>query len=1098
MNLLKNGGFEGEAWHRTHTGVEIGEVSAPKHWIAFWKDGEPNERSGDVDCRRPECKVISKQPPFLDPPRIHGGNQAFQCFTFFGVHDAGIYQRVEGLTPGARVRATAWTHAWSSDGDDAHQSDLDGGAQWNFEQFVGVDPNGGTDPWSDSVVWSEPRNVYDEYEQLPPVEAEVGDAGAVTVFLRSTVQYPFKHCDAHWDDAVLKIVGDTPDEPGPAECKAGKIGPHVIRNTPTVQPWIEARPAVLKLAGDWEIAADVPPQTLVIGRKVMDEIPGMFSDPPEQVAAWLVEQQREVYEAHPYIGYWEGPNEKDVGTPEQMRWLSEMEAERVRLLDEMGLQAVIFNFSTGQPALSLWEHAVPALDAIDEHGGLIGLHEYTSPIMQALTNDLQPDGGDALLNAGWLTLRYRLVHEHLAQMGFEHLQMVITECGLDTIGESLLIDPDASNGPWREHAAYWANVYGRADAARFYGEQLLWYESELRKDDYVIGATVFTEGAYADFAEFDVAGTEVVDMLTSIEDDEQEVPDERGKPRHQYARVYHVIPGDTPTSEATAIFRSIWDENPSTIGPSYDDAGIGDLDDRIAILHGVSEEMRDEFLAFYAEHYPGVDVFFEDMPKDPEEPEGLQMVDIRDELPTNQDSPWYPWPQRDLDEITTVFVHHSAGVQTSDVGYVHNIALYHTGATGKNRPGICYTYVIGDDGTVWYVSSIENAVFSQGSAEHPGDENRWGLGVCLLGSFIDGREPSVAQIAALEQLIAHVEDQVGHALRVWGHKDVIDTQCPGDSWPFRPGWGKEVEPSTPPGASTTLIGFNDEDIDDLGTGAGWMMRQGLRGLIVRPVYVGTSPGELDFSAEAAAGLRVIVNLRYSWSTDAGGQGTLPAPDSPIWYEFINAAQSTILRSRGVWAWTISNEANNPREHPHGGELFPGDVRDAYMDIRHGLDDVQDLRMAPGALDPFNAERGDPRDWLRQVWYRIPAEFAAFHGYIRGADPNLVGSELRFADHPLTWQYLNYPGCVLTMRDALPGAYQDLDVYVTEFNHLWKTSEGDWGWVHGDAAIDVIHAAYWAAREHEFAGLAIYRWAGDAWAVHDNEAVKAAVQVVESL
>ena len=219
-NLLKNGGFEDGAWHKTHTGEEVPEVSAPKHWIAFWKDGEPNARSGDVNCRRPECKVIQKKPPFLDPPRIHNGNQAFQLFTFFGVHDAGIYQRVEGLTPGTRVRATAWTHAWSSNKDDPHNSQTEGGGKWNFEQFIGIDPSGGTDPWADSVVWSEPRNVYDEYEKLPPAEAPVGDAGAVTVFIRSTVQYPFKHCDVHWDDVVLTAVGE-PEEPEEPEVPPG-------------------------------------------------------------------------------------------------------------------------------------------------------------------------------------------------------------------------------------------------------------------------------------------------------------------------------------------------------------------------------------------------------------------------------------------------------------------------------------------------------------------------------------------------------------------------------------------------------------------------------------------------------------------------------------------------------------------------------------------------------------------------------------------------------------------------------------------------------------------------------------------------------------
>jgi hypothetical protein len=155
-----------------------------------------------------------------------------------------------------------------------------------------------------------------------------------------------------------------------------------------------------------------------------------------------------------------------------------------------------------------------------------------------------------------------------------------------------------------------------------------------------------------------------------------------------------------------------------------------------------------------------------------------------------------------------------------------------------------------------------------------------------------------------------------------------------------------------------------------------------------------------------------------------------------------------------------------------------------------------FRMAPGALDPYHATQGDPRDWLAKIYARIHgAEFTAFHGYVRGPDPALVGSEARFTDAPLEWQYLNYPGCVTEMRDALPVAYQDHPLYVTEFNHIWKTSEqvGDEGWVQDDRAAAVIAAAFEAAKRGGIDGLAVYRWAGDKWHVYDNAAVKAAVK-----
>jgi hypothetical protein len=214
VNLLQNGDFEGGAWQETFTGEVYNEISAPEHWTAFWKEGGPIEhdpRNTD-GYRRPECKVIHKVRPYLEPPRIHEGDQAWQCFTFFGIHDAGLYQQVTGLEPGTRLRASAWTHAWSNDADDAHRSDLSGGGQWNFTQYVGIDPTGGTDPWSAAVVWSEARNVYDVYAQLPPVEVEA-ESDTVTVFIRSVVMWPFKHCDVHWDDVRLEIVDAPPALP---------------------------------------------------------------------------------------------------------------------------------------------------------------------------------------------------------------------------------------------------------------------------------------------------------------------------------------------------------------------------------------------------------------------------------------------------------------------------------------------------------------------------------------------------------------------------------------------------------------------------------------------------------------------------------------------------------------------------------------------------------------------------------------------------------------------------------------------------------------------------------------------------------------------
>jgi hypothetical protein len=94
----------------------------------------------------------------------------------------------------------------------------------------------------------------------------------------------------------------------------------------------------------------------------------------------------------------------------------------------------------------------------------------------------------------------------------------------------------------------------------------------------------------------------------------------RGAPRIKYDRVYNVIPMDATEEQAAAIFLEGWRRSRETVGGSYDDAGIGDLDQRSANLYGIPEARRFEFQEFYADYYPGVSVIFKPMPGEPEPP----------------------------------------------------------------------------------------------------------------------------------------------------------------------------------------------------------------------------------------------------------------------------------------------------------------------------------------------------------------------------------------------------------------------------------------------------------------------------------------------
>jgi len=227
-NLLQNPSFEGGWTRKTWTGQEYGEIFVPEGWTFFWKEGGLlNPEDPNTTYSRPEAQVINKEAPYLSPPRIFDGYRAFKYFTFYRVHDAGIMQRVP-VTPGSSYKATARAQSWfwatddPSKIDDPYKSGHWKGGVWydfangheGFDFLVGIDPLGGTDPYAASVVWSVPVRYYDEYAELPGVEAEA-EATTITVFLRSVAIWPFKHCDAYWDLASLELVAEPEPEPEP-------------------------------------------------------------------------------------------------------------------------------------------------------------------------------------------------------------------------------------------------------------------------------------------------------------------------------------------------------------------------------------------------------------------------------------------------------------------------------------------------------------------------------------------------------------------------------------------------------------------------------------------------------------------------------------------------------------------------------------------------------------------------------------------------------------------------------------------------------------------------------------------------------------------
>jgi LysM repeat protein len=107
---------------------------------------------------------------------------------------------------GSTVRFGAWMHAWSSnqDGREEFPDSYLSSGQSSMHMKVGIDPCGGEDPFSSSVVWGAEHDAYDQfgyYEVRTTAQCD-----KVTVFTHSMPEKAMKHNDVYVDDAELVVI----------------------------------------------------------------------------------------------------------------------------------------------------------------------------------------------------------------------------------------------------------------------------------------------------------------------------------------------------------------------------------------------------------------------------------------------------------------------------------------------------------------------------------------------------------------------------------------------------------------------------------------------------------------------------------------------------------------------------------------------------------------------------------------------------------------------------------------------------------------------------------------------------------------------------
>lgn len=131
-----------------------------------------------------------------------------------------------------------------------------------------------------------------------------------------------------------------------------------------------------------------------------------------------------------------------------------------------------------------------------------------------------------------------------------------------------------------------------------------------------------------------------------------------------------------------------------------------------------------------------------------------------------------------MPSITRITVHHTHDIpgmtSDSDVNLVRRVERFHMDQRGW--AGIGYHYLIGRDGTVY-----EGRPASIQGAHARGRNNIQNLGIALIGDF-DERLPPAVQMAGFERFLDQMRSRYQvPAARVYGHRDFVVTECPGQA-----------------------------------------------------------------------------------------------------------------------------------------------------------------------------------------------------------------------------------------------------------------------------------------------------------------------------
>ena len=195
-NLLHDGGFEGTYTNRGRANLDL-----PTDW-SLWFAESPHAE--DWMNLPPDAAAYTGT-----QPSPHGGAQSLAVNKSYATFTAAVYQQVS-IDPDTNLSASAFAFLRTckiNSGAETCTSTSDSNAYTR----IGIDPNGGTNPFDADVVWSANAAPHETWQQMTVEATSTGST--VTLFLYATQQWAYQVNTVYWDDAVLSVGGTGAQRP---------------------------------------------------------------------------------------------------------------------------------------------------------------------------------------------------------------------------------------------------------------------------------------------------------------------------------------------------------------------------------------------------------------------------------------------------------------------------------------------------------------------------------------------------------------------------------------------------------------------------------------------------------------------------------------------------------------------------------------------------------------------------------------------------------------------------------------------------------------------------------------------------------------------